>query len=58
MSGCAGGGSARSKPGSRNDAGETLCDALMPLHPLPNNTSAGTAAHRAIFQFNLIEYSV
>jgi hypothetical protein len=52
-SGCAGGGSACSSPGRKNEAGDTLCVLLMPLHPAPNNKPLPHIANRTIFQFNL-----
>ena len=52
-SGCAGGGSTRSSPGNKKEAGETLWEVLTPLHPAPSDKTAPHIANRAIFQFNL-----
>ena len=54
-SGWAGGGSACSSPGRRKVAGDTLCDAFMPLHPASNSATTGIHASRRTFQFSLTE---
>jgi tetratricopeptide (TPR) repeat protein len=54
--GCAGRGCWGSDcmmPGSRNDAGEILRVALIPLQPVQNHNKAGKAASRRIFQYDL-----
>jgi hypothetical protein len=54
LSGWSGVGSTLSKPGKKNDAGETLWLALMPLQPASNNPNKGVAtSHKYLcFQFN------
>lgn len=32
------------RPGRKNEAGETLAEPLMPLHPVPSSTTAGNRA--------------
>jgi hypothetical protein len=39
-------------PGKRKDAGETLREALTPLHPAATTSSNDNIAKRASFQFN------
>jgi hypothetical protein len=40
------------KNGKRED-GETLCEDLMPLHPVPIDTASRSISHPKIFQFML-----
>ncbi len=40
-------------PGSKNVAGETLRDALMPLQPVPITAKTGMIAKLRIVQLNL-----
>jgi len=44
------GGSAFSNPGRKNEAGEMLWLALIPLHPAPNARRAAQATNRQDFQ--------
>jgi hypothetical protein len=50
MSGDGSLGSTLSKPGKKNDAGDTLCEALMPPQPMSSNISAGMSKNCKIFQ--------
>jgi hypothetical protein len=43
-------GSMRNRPGRKNDAGETPCEALIPLHPAPKRAAARKTGPM-IFQF-------
>ena len=45
-------------PGRRKVAGETLCEALIPLHPVPTSDSAGMIVSQRSFQFKLIRASI
>ncbi len=47
------GGSALSKPGKRNDAGETVWLALTPPHPVQATINAAAMASDSKCQFNL-----
>src|SRR5208283_3723439 len=47
------GGSALSKPGKKNDAGETVWLALMPPHPVQPTINAAAMASDSKCQFNL-----
>jgi hypothetical protein len=47
-----GGGSAWIKPGKRKSSGDTLLDALMPLHPVTSKR-AGKNASRRNLRFDL-----
>jgi hypothetical protein len=43
-----------SKPGKKKEAGETLCEALIPPQPAVSRITAGTIANRKHLQLNLI----
>jgi hypothetical protein len=45
------GGSAFSRPGSRNVAGDTLWEALMPLQPVPQEATPASKTANATFLF-------
>jgi len=45
-------GSALSKPGKKNDAGDTLWEALTPPQPAQRRIITGTIANRAYLQLN------
>lgn len=48
-----------SKPGKKNDAGETLVPLLMPPQPAPKKiTAANTADNNKKFQFNFTLISI
>jgi hypothetical protein len=40
-------------PGIRKSIGDTLFEALMPLHPAPSTRTLAPIANRAVFQSNL-----
>ncbi len=42
-------GAAWPKPGRKKLAGDTLCEALMPLQPAPSATNAGQSASQKCF---------
>jgi len=46
-------GSAFNKPGRKNEAGETLGDALRPPQPVNTRIITGAIANQRYFQFNL-----
>ena len=50
MESCFVGASYFKRPGRKNDAGEMLCEARMPLHPAPHATTASKASVRIHFQ--------
>lgn len=45
-------------PGKKNDAGETVVPALMPLQPAPTNVSAAKNASSMKFRFNFTRFSI
>jgi hypothetical protein len=56
--GSSGFGSFWSSPGIRKVAGETLCDELIPLQPVPIATKAGTSSQPTAFLFNFTRRAV
>jgi hypothetical protein len=54
LSGWSGFGSALSKPGKKKEAGDTLWEALMPLHPAQSHANRGIInTHKYLdFRFN------